>query len=184
MLFSGRSWAALLCKVLAIYVLIKAINYTSIICVLPVSFSHAGTWEMLSNVLSFLVPFVLLAVLGAFLWVRAEYMSRRMVGAHSEDVKAVGAEDVQAITFSAVGVLALSDALPKLAQQLYSVIAMHQAQMQSVEGMYIPTMSGIVGSVVKLIIGLWLLLGSRGIVHLLRSLRKAGLKKPSSEEET
>lgn len=182
MSMSGRYLAVLLCKVLAIYVFIWAINYTGIIGMLPVSFAHAGTREMLYTALSFLVPFVLLAVLGVFLWIRAEYMSHRMVGAHSEDVKAAGAEDVQAIAFSAVGVLALSDALPKFVQQLFSIIAMSQTQMFSLEGMYISNMSGIAGSVVKLILGFWLFFGSRGIVHLLRSLRKAGLKKPSGEE--
>lgn len=174
---TGRSWAALFCKVLAIYVFILAINYTGIAGMLPYVLSDIGTQEMLSNVLTFLVPFVLLIALGAFLWVRAEYLSRRMVEDHSEDVKAASAEDMQVIAFSAIGVLTLSDALPRLAQQLYSVIAMSQRQMLSAEGMYISTMSGIAGSAVELIIGLCLFLGPRGIVHLIRSLRTAGIKR-------
>jgi hypothetical protein len=174
---SGKYWGALFSKLLAIYVLIGCINYLGIIVSLPVTITGAELWEKITMALSYLISFVLRLALAYFLWAGADYLSGRMVGDNGDDVKPATPEDVQAIAFSAVGVLVLSDALPELLQQLTSLIAMRQMDILSAsDWMYISSLTKIAGLVLKAVMGLWLFLGSRGMVQLFRRMRKAGVK--------
>lgn len=178
-----KHWAALFCKVLAIYILVGCIKYLSVIVAMPVSAMGVELWQMIILGLSYLAPFVLELALAWFLWARAGYLSEKMAGSEvgiSEENQA-DMEALQVMVFSAAGVLVLSDALPDLVRQLYSLIVMQHIKFSGAGWNHVSTIANTAGAVVKLAMGLWLLLGSRGIVRLLGYLRKVGVAKNEPE---
>ncbi|HBV96504.1 MAG: hypothetical protein JL50_17020 [Peptococcaceae bacterium BICA1-7] len=174
---TGRSWAALFCKVLALYVAITLLNNLSYYSVLPSMMGRAGAWEIAAVTVSFLVPAILMAWLGYFLWTRAEYLSLRLTGGSTGEEKGMSPVDAQIIAFTTVGLFVLVMAIPEIFHNMYSLYALRDAHMTTFEEWSnIGSLGNMIESALKLVIGLWLLFGSRSIVFFLRSLRRAGLK--------
>lgn len=174
---TGRSWAALFCKLLAIYVIIELINNLSYYSVLPSLVGRAEAWETAVVTVSILVPSILLAGLGYFLWTRAEYLSARMTGEGPKEEKGMSPLDAQVIAFTTVGLFVLAMTIPEIFHHMYSLYALRDAHTTFEEWANIANLGKMIESVLRLAIGIWLFLGSKNIVFFLRSLRRAGLKR-------
>lgn len=175
---TGRSWAVLFCRLLAIYVIIELITSLSYCSILPSLVGRAEAWETAAVTASFLVPTLLLAGLGYFLWTRAEYLSVRVTRESPGEEKGMSPLDAQVIAYTSVGLFVLAMTIPEIFRHMYSLYTLRDAHMTTFEEWAnISNLSKMIESVFRLAIGLWLFFGSRSIVFFLRSLRRAGLKR-------
>lgn len=157
-------------KVLAIFAFIKFITYLQSIYSFSVMVSTSPSEMSASTQMVLLVfPIVLLLVVSLCLWLYAEEISDRMVRNLQVTEKVnLDYEALQSIAFSVAGIVIIADALPMLFSTIIRSQLNDYRQMEQ--------LIGIGSQGLKLFIGIWLFLGSRGIVGLLRSLRTAGVK--------
>ena len=176
-----REIAALACKILGIYAIITALRHLVNI-VGPLAFFGVGepSWEIKVVLLiaASIIPFALLTGFGLFLWFQADRIAGYMIsGEESQIVNfQTSFTDVQAIAFSVVGLLLLAEVVPDIAAIISNLSIRTQSpeiQMTVNAG----TRSLIISLVVRLVIGLWLFFGSRGLVGLLRLTRESGSNK-------
>lgn len=174
--------ATLACKILALWLFAQAVilgvrvGPTLVSAVLsvfgPRGFQDAPLWMVVWGgfpVLGYLA-------MGLFLWFRAAGLARRMVT--DDPAPATRAditeEGVMAVAFAAVGVFVLASVFPGIAWSLYQ----RSAARDSV-GVYRPGgewQPALCSHAIGLGLGLWLLLGSRGIAKVVRWARRAGHK--------
>ncbi|MFZ5644442.1 MAG: hypothetical protein ACOY46_12710 [Bacillota bacterium] len=180
---TARMLAALSCKVLAIFVLIKVIsdlNWASVF--ISALQPDVGGYEIIIAISAIVISFLFLTAIGYILWFRTDYLTQKMmVKDFAIEESRLKSDDIQAIAFSAVGVIVLADAIPDIVQQIFYIWQMRSAQYMITEqwnNFY--TVSRIAGLSLQIVIGLWLFFGSRGIVGLVRTLRRAGVKKPEA----
>lgn len=158
--------ATLSFKVLSLYAFIKAIDKLSSLInyMYKYSLSEVGV----SNFIIFAAPMLLLFLFGGLLWFIAPLLafiiSRSTV---LEDDSAASLLSIQTVAFSVVGLYMLADSLPALVR---STIWHFTSDSHSM-GASSPLIGDIIGSLVQIGLGLWLLLGSRGLVNLIRSMR-------------
>lgn len=180
-----KELARLSCKVLAVYTLVLAIQSLNHFAILPVSVGDnfpAGVAALM--VMAAFMPSILLLALAAILWFRADRLAGHMAPGEntSWEKPAVTGEDVQVIAFSVVGVMVLAGAVPELFQLVSNLALQRSTQFQPFnETVSVYTVSRATGLAVRLAIGIWLLLGARGLAGLLKTLREAGLKRPGSD---
>ena len=122
--------------------------------------------------LFFTMPMVLMVVISILLWIFAGKVANCFVGEEEsvEITQSVNYDKVQSIGFSIVGVFVVANALPDLVGCIYQIAETNKMGMDYY-GIYIEkTIS--VG--LKCIIGIWLILGGRGIVNILKKVRGGG----------
>jgi hypothetical protein len=169
--------ARLACQLMAVYTLISAVKALNYVIILPGSTPGEISASLIAAAL---LPFILLSVLAAFLWFRAESLAGHLAPDRelpTGRLEILG-EDVQAVAFSLAGVLVLAGALPQLAQVVASLIQLYALpHYMRDSGFFIATIiPRAAGLLIQSIIGLWLTLGSRGVVVILKKIREAGLK--------
>lgn len=174
--------ARLACRLMAVYTIIGAVKALNYVIVLPGS-SPEGIRASL--IVTAFLPFILLSALAAILWYRAESLANHLAPDRelSPGRLEIHGEDVQVIAFSLAGVLVLASAVPQLVQVVASVIDLYGFPQPLREtGFFITTtITKATGLLIQSIIGLWLTLGSRGVVALLKKIREAGLRSPGND---
>ena len=175
-----REVAVLACKILGVYFFIVSLSgFAFTVSMVFANFSR-GTEDSMSNVrfvgLVGPIPVIVLSIL---LWFLADRIAGRMVSGTegSTEVSKLTAADIQAIAFSVVGMLVLTRFFPQLAQLIVNLSILDRYDHAPMDAM---TKGRIGGLIVQLAIGLWLLLGSRGLVGFLKTVREAGLEKSES----
>ncbi len=172
--------AVLACKILGIYFVVGGLSGLGYAVTELVRHFSRGTEGSMSNLwLATLVGSTLMVVFGILLWVLVDRIAARVVsGAEAPtEVSKISGADIQAIAFSVVGMLVLARFFPQLAQLIVYLSILDRYDHTPVDAM---TKGRIGGLIVQLAIGLWLLLGSRGLVGLLKTVREAGLEKSES----
>ena len=114
-----------------------------------------------------LIPFATAVVLAILVWRKAGWLADRMVAGIPEteaSATTLTAADLQVVAFTVVGLVLLVRTIPRAATVLR----------RPAEIAY------LVSWLIQLALGVWLLLGSRGIVCVLRKIRTAGIR--SSDE--
>jgi hypothetical protein len=179
-----RDVAELACKILALFYLIANLHT---FLTTPVSVGMT-IWRALRYgefeetgiamlIIATATGFILLLVW--FLWTRSWWIAKKMVpdDANYSRWPRLRVADVQVVAFSMVGLFTLVNGVQYLARSfgLYfgSLHADHyDRRMSFLEWLSLDeTLASIVGCV----LGLWLILGSRGIVRLIRRLRRPEL---------
>jgi len=106
---------------------------------------------------------------GLVLWFAAPLLASLIFKSTvSESVSDTSIKDIQITAFSLAGLYLLASILPELLKSLTMHYAMNA---YSVRGES-PLTGTIIISVLQIILGLWLLLGSRGLVNFIRSTRR------------
>ena len=155
--------ATLSFKVLSLYAFIKAIDKLTYLTIdmYEYRFKDIGVLDYMI----FASPVVLLLLCGGLLWfiapLLASSISRSTV---SEDNSATSLLSIQMVAFSVIGLYMLADSLPTLVRATIWYFIM--------TGSRSPLAGDIIGSLVKIVLGLWLLFGSRGIVKFISSMRR------------
>ena len=116
------------------------------------------------NIVIFATFAVLLAAIGLLLYF-APAIARAIIPAKTSDEAAVNvsAERLETLFFSVVGLWLVVSAMPEIVQYTIYMLVMDAVSSK--------TEIGLFGQVVKMLTGLWLLIGSKGVVNTLRKLR-------------
>lgn len=182
-----REVANLCCRVLAIYALLQALPSLGLIIGLVHPLFDSPPWtgnEILQQFIVASQPVLLLAA-ATVLWKKSWHIAALMVGytiqdrADEPDVKAArpAAADIHIIAFSTVGLFVLIETIPEVI-----AYAFHYAAASATGDPMLQTKVQFWGAerviymALRFAIGLWLILGARGLVSALRRLRYAGLE--------
>lgn len=134
-----------------------------------------------SRIIIGFAPFVFYVVSAGLLWRFAEAIAAKILvntNTNEETIKADSTK-IQAVFFSLLGMYVLTEAIPHLARliTMFSFASQSSSQRFSQQ-----TIGEIVGLIVRLAIGSWLLLDSKGIVKIVQSMR--GMKEsPESRSQ-
>ncbi len=134
-----------------------------------------GTGQDGSGVFVFAIAYLLLLIVSAILlWLFPLTVANKLLPGKVLDVRtALPLEELQCAAFCLLGLWLLTDAIPSLT---YYFVLFYQFS-KDYQILHNPqTASGLMRSVVELIIGVWLLFGARGLLGLLRWARHAGKK--------
>ncbi len=184
---SKREIAALACRILALYAFIQALASIGFVPWMIVRASEtAGLLKSVLYVLMGVLPFTLCTGAGIVLWVQAQRIGGRMLSGLDDpeaEMKVVPF-DLQVIAFSVVGLALLVQTVPRLVSTFWMLLyarAKWPPELQEIYRVRVDWKNAIT-MVVRLGLGLWLLLGARGLVGFLRKVRTAGHKKSESSE--
>ncbi|ATW28244.1 hypothetical protein [Candidatus Formimonas warabiya] len=167
-----KAAATIAVKVLAIFTLIKFITYLpSAYNIFDIVSTASSQTSASLQIITFMAPICLLLIVSMCLWLYADEISDRMVKNPGINEKVnINYEGLQSIAFSVVGIIIVADALPALISAF-----IHLKIDDSFRPLNQYINLGTTG--LKLVIGLLLLFGSKGLVGLIKYLRTAGLPK-------
>ena len=187
---SKREIAELACRILALTILVLSIFQ---IVVVPVQILM-GIWNLVREqpgqgygftLLASSLSAVLHAALVSFLWSRSAWIATKLVPVDaSASVLLIRAADLEVAAFSTVGVIALLNSVWHLCRSIGRCLDLSRGGgltpfRAEGEGMSLgewllwePTLEALATGA----IAIWLILGSRATVQLLRRLRTAGIR--------
>lgn len=91
----------------------------------------------------------------------------------SEKPRPLGEMELQVVAFSILGLWVLASAIPHIFYWITYVYRIKNVGFGNIE-LTPQNIGGIVSTVVELVLGVWLLLGAKGLVGIIRRLRHAG----------
>ncbi len=164
MIVTKREIATLSFKVLSLYAFIKAIDKLSTLIYYAYRVSETG----IPFFMIYALPMLLLALCGVLLWFIAPLLASSISKSTvSEDNSAASLSSIQAVAFSIVGLYMVGDSLPSIVR---STIWRFTEPTSMSKGS--PLLGDVMGSLVQVVIGLWLLFGSRGLVNFIKLMRR------------
>ncbi len=162
-----REIATLSFKVLSLYAFIKAIDKLS--SLINYMYKYRLSEVGILNFMIFAAPVLLLLLCGGILWFIAPLLASSISkSTAAEDNSAASLLSIQMVAFSVVGLYMLADSLPAVVRSIiwHFTTASHSMGERS------PLVGDIIGSLVQIVLGLWLLFGSRGLVNFINSMRR------------
>lgn len=175
---SKRDVADLACRILALCLVV--VN-AQVIVLAPVGFGM-GVWELIRyqefahvafGLICVAVPVAMLLWFVWFLWSRSYWIATKLVPDDANYGKwpHIRVRDLQAAAFSVVGLVALFTAVQALSRSVGHYIDASRRPGSNVEFADWLGMEGTLAALVNAALGLWLMLGSRSIVKMIRRLR-------------
>jgi hypothetical protein len=156
-----REIAILAFKVLSLYTVIRVIDQ------LPYVLYSFGNEPYFANLLIKTIPPLLLVICGVLLWYFAPFLASSVSkSAAFENEPDASLADTQTVAFSVVGLFLLASALPEMVNVIVIFFTLW------VIGTKPALIHNIVVLFLKVGLGLWLLLGSRGFVKFIRSTQR------------
>jgi len=122
---------------------------------------------------------------GVWLWNKADSVASRMVSDDPAPVTSAQAtrEDLLGVAYSAMGMFILASSLSELGKTIGQLLAAEHLGVQPHQMWQNSAWQfRFWGGLSQIGIGLWLLLGSRGIVRVLRKLQRPDVETPIPEE--
>jgi hypothetical protein len=154
-------------KVLSIYAFIRVIE--TLPYVLYSLFGNADRKILISNFLIIIIPPLLLLLCGVLLWYMASSLASSLYNSVAiENEPHASLRDIQSVAFSVVGLFLLASSLPRIVS---SIVIFYTMWTTEVVGKH-ALIESIIVSLLKISLGLWLLLGSRGLVKFIRSTQR------------
>lgn len=143
-------------RLLAVYVLIQFVNIAPF---------------YLSSFFLRTISILLYILLFYFLWFRSDWIAKVIVQ-NDETLfeHAITANQLQSILFSAVGVLTLTTVIPQITQTISQTWI--ESSMLDSNQFKVRMIPQYIGMLIKLFIGLWLLFGAKGLMNLLKRIKK------------
>ncbi|MBI4733961.1 MAG: hypothetical protein HY779_03975 [Rubrobacteridae bacterium] len=166
-----RALTSLVVKLIGIFILVKSLgNLPLLLSPISVLFG-AGEIDpafLINFAASLSIP-ILYLIVCTVLIVKSDSIANKLVpNSDSSILLNIDARDTQRIVFCAIGIIVLTDAIPKLAQVFTTFIMSgsfpHDGYMNSFYSQF-------VGSMVQMVIGLALILQADGFVKLLETIR-------------
>ncbi len=177
--------AAVICKTLALITFAQGVYLVSIAGTFVISriawfpFRGSCDWRGIEATLLLAVPTLVIFVVGIVFWQQADAIARRMVSADPSPVASlpVTMADVMTIAFSTAGLFVFVQSFRELAAIAFQI---HTNYFVNENFWSLPhTWSALAG----VAIGLWLILGSRGIVGAIHWCRTAGTPELRDEKQ-
>lgn len=181
---SKKEIANLACKLLAIYTIVNGLTgglsgLASVAAILANSQGRNGPSPTEVILMSF-GPYLMFIVIGIFLWSFSHRISdfigneKHSAKVGSSNKKAV--KEVEAIAFSVLGLFFVGSALPKAVSPIISLLTLNSFTAPGLNPQILPTIGKLLEVIVHLAFGMWLLLGTHGLVNAMKKLRKAGVQ--------
>ena len=182
-----RLLAKIGCRLIALFYFIGYLGFT-----IQAAFSiyrmanETGGSPDFSGLMSY-VSMMLLVVFSILLWIFADKISNSLVGEtqSGETFQVNDYDKLQGILFCFAGLLILGNAIPILFssgfQLIFQLIFLGKEFALYHTSEYIDIVVKIISSVIKFLLGIWLLVGNKGIVRMVRKLQTAGVKKTEIE---
>ena len=113
------------------------------------------------------IPPLLLVLCGALLWYVAPFLASSVFkSAAFENEPNASLADIQTVAFTVIGLFLLASALPEIVNAVIIYFTMW------VVGSKTALIQNIIVLFLKVALGLWLLLGSRGLANFIRSMQR------------
>jgi hypothetical protein len=141
--------------------------------------SYRSEFEGFSqNILPLFSSGSVMFIAAILLWVFADKAAMAIVKGESECIEHHQADynKIAIITFTLAGLFVLLKAVPDLVRMIihHSFMLTNNLNYKETSA-YIDSLSRIIGEVVQVALGIWLLIGSKGIFKAIRSLKDLGL---------
>lgn len=162
-----REIAALSCRILALYTAIGAFSSLTQFFTIATGFGGITRPDVNGALLSLLPGAIHLLVAGA-LWFFADSLGASMAGAPDQQNAHVATHDFRSVAFSVLGAFFLVGATANLAATAIQVIL----PISFGSSQFFP--AELMRNLVTFALGLWLLLGARGVTRWIASLRNLG----------
>lgn len=180
-----RNLCKIILRIMAIYIGIRSIFYLQnlILYLGSVAFIKQGT-EMYV-ILSYLFSFGILVAIGVCLWIFADKFASSVVKEDCIPQVSYNYEVLQMIAYTAVGIALLANAIPDLIGDVYKIIYMRILK-DTINFKGIDTLQVTVPLIVdflKIVIGVFLVLGVKRIIRIIKLAREAGICKANIEDE-
>jgi hypothetical protein len=121
-----------------------------------------------TNFIVAILPSTLICLAGIILWYIAPNLANSIFKPKPDETNSpVTVEDFHGVAFSVAGLYLLTMSLSAIVE-----FVVYQLEMVKTQGSS-PLTSLIIIAILKIVIGLWLILGSKGIVNVIRRLRRA-----------
>jgi hypothetical protein len=165
-----RDVAIISFKALSIYAFVQAID----------NFAHEFRYLFITDVnvvfhlllIQVLTPPLLLIIAGALLWFFASSLASSVCNRMElNDKPNIVVEDIQVIVFASIGLFLIANSFPNLVQGVIMHFGIVAYALDSKREVVFRNRE-IVGSLLKIGLGLWLLFGAHGIVNFVRSMRR------------
>jgi hypothetical protein len=138
------------------------------------------------NILPLLTNGLIMFIAVILLWVFADKAAMAIVKGESECIEHHQADynKIAIITFTLAGLFVLLKAVPDLVRIIIHHNLMLSSHLNYKEtSSYIDSLSRIIGEIVQVGLGIWLLIGSKGIFKAIKSLRDLGLDRIENIEK-
>jgi|GEM_PF-5329369 len=170
-----KEFAVTLFKVLSIYSFIEALSI--IADRFPYPYWTGGYDDKLLVAIQASASAMLLIIFGLLIWWRSEAIASSIFKSDKADeTSSIAASEIHVIAFSSIGLFFLCQSLPNIVKLIIFYYQINVASkgypgLQSDPGLLAEKYSFLVYSIIQTVIGAWLLLGSSGIVKLIRATR-------------
>lgn len=124
------------------------------------------------EIISSIIPIILLLILSVLLWVFSDKIARSIVKNDDEEgLISVDYNKVQQVAFSILGVYLISISLPTFASVLFRIYKESSIEMgmRNNISMYYPM---LVSEITRLILGILLIFGAKGLSNIINKVRK------------
>lgn len=171
---SKKQIAILACRILAIFAFMQAFSFTQLVAFQVDAAAQMPEGRGLST-LSAIAPVVLLILFAVLLWVFAEGLAQLMIVDDNGAAEAkIVSEEFQIIGFSVLGLFLLVRAIPEFTGNLLNYILIEKQLLFRGNSMRLLIQFSV--DILKIILGLGLLFGARGLAGLIKTFRTMGLK--------
>lgn len=165
------------CKLLALHFFLISMNYMPSM-ILNLIINHNLYINFINDILPTVLSGAIMISTAILLWVFADKLSKAIIKEIPENIESneIDYQKIAVIAFTVVGLFVLTKAVPELIR----IIVMNNLMLSSQLGYketkpHMDTIARIIGEIVKVGLGLWLLLGAKGIFRGIKALRNLGL---------
>lgn len=181
-----RELAVLICKSLSLLIfaysaILAVVGLLTILSMLLMSPLREWTdWTEIYIGLVVLVPSLAPAIVATVYWKKSDMIASLMTSDNSDPVATVPitVQDVMLVTFSTVGIFILCSGVKEFVSMMFIIHEFGGLDDRIWES------PRVWNAIVELGFGLWLLLGSHGIVQVIRWLRTAGNYQTDEDSQT
>ena len=182
--FAKGTITTLACRILALWVFTQAVTAlaTAVIAIVA-TFGFVSSGDkavtIFTTAITGVPPLILLAI-ACLLWVKADAIGSRMLSQTADQIVICGPsfQEVLAIAFAALGMYVLVDALPKFGRQI--AVAVWESQRFVDAWNDTRWQIGFWANLFQIGLGIWLMLGMRGIARAVRSLQRSDVPEDES----
>ncbi|MBN1899812.1 hypothetical protein JW926_00635 [Candidatus Sumerlaeota bacterium] len=163
-------------KLAGIFCLVLLIFYSSIFLGNLLSLIKAKSIEgILSAIFVIVIPFIIFASITYLLLFKTDLLSKKIFpSAIKSEPRSISSKEIQALAFSIMGVWILSSAIPDIFQIISSrMLVKAYPESAAAHQMTLTSISHVVSLIVRLLIGLYLFLGSKGLVNLWHKIQSS-----------
>jgi Zn-dependent protease with chaperone function len=130
---------------------------------------YSNQWQeyVKANYLAAIFPSILFFIFGLILWFVAPHLANSVFKPEPAKKSRVPLENFHSVAFSIAGLFLFATSLSAIVEYI-----VYDIKMANTTGSH-PFSHVIITAIIKIVLGVWLILGSKGIVNGIRSLRRA-----------